>query len=134
MCPGAWLLCSLTSSEGSLGIEALRSLNLGKAILAANLSWSQRLVNSLNLKSASVFVQLVSAEPPRSLHLVQYLQCQILDWSCHEKIDFLNLAPLPGIREDQSHQQLQEVHLKHLAGHWLGPTNCDGDGPPHLHV
>lgn len=37
MCPAAWLLCSLTSSEGSLGTEALRLLNLGKTILAANL-------------------------------------------------------------------------------------------------
>lgn len=116
MCCAAWLLCSLTSSEGSLGTEALRSLNSGKAILAANLSWSQRLVNSWSPMSASIFVQLISAEPPHSLHLVQYLQRQILGWGCREKIDFMNLAPLPGIRKDQSYQQLQKVHLKCLAG------------------
>lgn len=127
MCPAARLLCSLTSSEGSLGTEALRSLNLGKAILASNLGWSQRLVNSLSLISAS-------AEPPRSLHLAQYLQCQIWVGTAMRRLIFLNLGPLPGIREDQSHQQLQEVHLKCLAGHWLGLYNCDGDGPPHLHL
>ena len=51
-----------------------------------------------------------------SLHLVQDLPCQILGRSCHEKLDFLKLAPLLALREDQPHQQLEEVHR--LATGW----------------